>query len=124
MKIWRTKGSPALAVSPSELLSVGTVRQPSTVCPSCDHDLLELRLEGAAQVRVLGQEDHPHAILPQGGQRTAAFRSHAAEELVGHLHVDARAVARVGLTAAGAAVVEVDQHRHGLADDLVGLLRL
>jgi len=37
-----------------------------------------------------------------------------------HLYEDAGAVSRIGLTAAGAAMVEVKEDRQRLADDLVG----
>ena len=43
-----------------------------------------------------------------------------AQERVGDLGEDARAVAGVGLGAGGAAVVEVAQRGEGLVDDLVG----
>jgi hypothetical protein len=85
--------------------------------PFLGHNLLELRLEGAARIGVFGQKDHAHAILAQGRQRTAAFSGDAAEKLVGHLHVDAGAVAGVGFAAARAAVIQVHQHGHGLAHD-------
>ena len=47
-----------------------------------------------------------------------------AEETVRHLHENAGAVAGIGLAAAGAAMVEIDQNCQRLADDLVGLFPL
>ena len=41
-----------------------------------------------------------------------------------HLHQDARAVARVGLAAARAAMVQVDQNLQPLPDNFVGRLPL
>ena len=43
---------------------------------------------------------------------------------MGGLQQDARAIARIGLAAARAAVRQIDQDRERIADDLVGLLAL
>jgi len=59
---------------------------------------------------VRGQEQHGHAVVPLGGQQVAAFLRLLAEESVGNLEEDARAVARVLLQAHAAAVLEVHEH--------------
>ena len=38
-----------------------------------------------------------------------------------NLHENTRAIARIGLAPAGPAMIEVDQRRQGVADDLVRL---
>ena len=71
--------------------------------------------------RSRGRKTSPAPYTPAGGQRE---RHHLAQKRVGHLHEDARAVARVGFASAGAAVLEVDEHLHRLADNGVGAMAL
>ena len=77
-------------------------------------DALEERLDQLALGRVVRQEDQAGAVM----RRRAAARSRAAcdaEEHVRHLDQDAGAVAGVGLAAAGAAVLEIDEQLEALA---------
>ncbi len=66
------------------------------------------------------QKDRADAVLARRRQRDAEPSGFPAQKLVGHLHEDAGAVARVGLAAAGAAVLQIRQDLEGLADDFVG----
>ena len=61
----------------------------------------------------------PTPYWPGGGSSTPATR---AQERVGELDEDARAVARADVGALGPAVLEVVQRLERAADDLVGLL--
>ncbi len=79
-------------------------------------DLLDAGLGGGALDRVGGQEGHPRGIRPDVGQRE---RHGLAEELVGDLREDARAVTDERVGARGAAVVEVAQGRQGVVEDVV-----
>ncbi len=63
------------------------------------------------------QKDQTDAVL--AGRRQRGGRD-LAEEAVRHLEEDAGAVARVHLAAAGAAMLEVLEHRQRLVHDLVG----
>ena len=46
------------------------------------------------------------------------------QEYIRHLYEDSCAVTRVGFTAAGAAMIKIDEHGQCLPDDLVGLFAL
>jgi hypothetical protein len=111
---------------------VGALRVGRHVPPAQDleallgGDALEQRDGLGVPVVVRGQEHHPGGVRvhrrpavlarPGVGQRDVDRR---AEQLVGELHQDARPVAAGGLTARGAAVVEVVQHLQGVGDDPV-----
>ena len=124
MKTCFITGSADRALGPIGESSVGTSRQPSTVWPSSDDDLLE---DAAARRGLRGiarQEHEPGAVVAGGGEGDAEAAALAGEERVGHLDHDARAVARVRLAAAGAAVEQVLQHGERLAHDGVRLSAL
>ena len=77
---------------------------------------LEQRLQARAGRIVLRQEAHQHPVLA----RLRQLEVHdGAQQLVGHLHEDPRAVARARVGAVGAAVLEVLQGRDRFLDDLV-----
>ena len=63
------------------------------------------------------QEDEAGAVVADGRQLEAERLR--AEEDVRHLDQQARAVARVGFAAAGAAVLEIDEQFETLLDDRV-----
>ena len=67
--------------------------------------------------RITRKEDESGAVVPGRGQVDAERCALAHEEGVRHLNEDARAVARIDLAAAGAAVEEVLEHLEGLGDD-------
>ena len=70
------------------------------------------------------QEHHPDTVLAGVGQREAALRAGAGEELVRNLDQNAGAVARLRVAAAGSAVRQVQQNLDALQDDVVRLLAL
>ncbi len=87
--------------------------------PLLDGDRLDrLDRRGAALV-VEGEERRAHGVAAGSRQLDTLLGEHRAQEGVGHLGEDAGAVARVGLGARGAAVLEVDECGDGLADDVV-----
>ena len=69
-------------------------------------------------------KDHADAVVARFGQFDAQRCADLAQECIRHLQEDAGAVAGIGFTAAGAAMVEVDQDGQRLLDDLVGLFPL
>src|SRR2546426_8028891 len=87
-------------------------------------DRRDERLDLLALHSVARQEHAAHAVVLRPRQGNAEPTTLLAEELVGDLQQDARAVAGVRLAAARAAVQEVDQHQQALADDRVGLAAL
>ena len=60
------------------------------------------------ELGVAGEEQHGHAVVALVGQEAPALLGLLAEEPVGRLEEDARAVARVGLQAGAPAVVHVE----------------
>ena len=66
----------------------------------------------------------PTPYSPGAGRLKPELRRHFLEKLVRRLHEDARAVAGVGLAAARAAMVEVQQHLQRLLDNGVRLFAL
>ena len=84
---------------------------------SCARSAPRARARRASSSR--GRNSIPTAYSPAGGSSKSSTR---AEELVGDLAQEPRAVARVDLGAAGAAVLEVVEHRQRPRDRLV-LLR-
>ena len=124
MKICRMNGSQERAVSPSEELLVGTVRQPRKVWPS-DWMICSKRSSSRRRlVGLRGRKHEPAAVFARAGQGDARLLARFDEERVGHLQQHAGAIAGVGLAAAGAAVVEVLQHLDRLLQDLVRLAAL
>jgi hypothetical protein len=85
------------------------------------HERVEEGLDLFALDEVARQEDETGPVLPGRGQDDPQPGALAAQERVGHLEQDARAVARVRLAAAGAPVQEVLEHGERLDDDVVGL---
>ena len=73
----------------------------------------------AHALRILGEKEHRHAVVALGGEKLALLLSLFAEEVVRDLKEDARAVAGVLLQAGAAAVLEVDEHRERVVEDLV-----
>jgi len=82
-------------------------------------DALEGLLDLAADGRVAREEDDAAAVLAGGGEGEPRFLGRLLQELMRHLHEHARAIARVGLAAGSAAVVEVRQDLQRLLQDLV-----
>ena len=72
-------------------------------------------------VRVPRQEDRADAVFTEIREVEAERRGLLGEELVGHLHEDARAVAGLRVGAGSAPVSEVDEGFEALRDDVVGL---
>ena len=70
------------------------------------------------------QEHHPHAVVAKRRQGHALCGHHRAEEVIGDLHEQTGPITRIGLGAAGPAVVDVDQHFQRLTHDTVGTLPL
>jgi hypothetical protein len=66
---------------------------------------------------VAGQEAHGHAVAPRLGQLEARLGAH---QLVGQLHEDAGAVARIRVGALGAAVLQVLERPQRTRDHLMG----
>ena len=73
---------------------------------------------------VLRAEEHGDAVVTLVGQQVAALLGLLAEEAMRHLEEDAGAVARVGLKALAATVLEVDQHAERVIDHAVRALPL
>ena len=113
------RGSTAAALAPGTLLSTGTSRQPSSGLAVVGDRLLDQRLDLGALGVVLRQEADADGVAALGGQIEV---DHFAQERVGQLEQDARAVARVGLGAAGAAVLEVVEHVERALDGRVAAL--
>ena len=90
---------------------------PEHVLPFFTHDLLEEAADPIALAGVLRQEHQAGAVAAFGGQREPERGGHLPEEPVGDLNQDARAVAGVGLAAAGAAVQQIDQQLQSALDD-------
>jgi len=110
MKTCRMTGSPALAVSPSVPLLVGTFAPAEKPLTFLAHDGFKRRLTLPPRLGIRREKDQPAAILllvRQGDLRLVAGLLH---EAMRHLHQDARAVASVVLTTAGAAVTQVDEN--------------
>ena len=118
MNTWRTNGSDALAVSPSEELSVGTLRAPRYTWPSACTTRANTSSILRRCVALRGMKMLPAAYMAGLGQVDArVFLGHLLEEGVRHLHEHAGAVAGVDLAAAGAAMIEVLEDLDALLDD-------
>ena len=104
-------GSAATAVLPSEELSVGTSRQPSSVWPSAETILAKAVLTPLRSRRFWRQEQHtPRHSHLTGGSLKPSFAVAFDEKFMRLLDEDARAVARVLFVADRAAVIQVDQN--------------
>ena len=66
------------------------------------------------------KEHHPHAVFPFRRQVDSQGRCHLAEEFVGHLDQESRAVAGLRIASASPAVAKVDQDLKPLFNYLVG----
>ena len=84
--------------------------------PFVGDGLLEQLLQLGSTLGVGRQEADADAVGARGRQRGADDRAH---QLVGHLEQDPGAVARVGVSARGSAMLEVGQRHDGTADGLV-----
>ncbi len=89
-----------------------------------DDGPLDLAHAGRARRRVLRQEHHAHAVGAGLGELHLQLGHLLAEEAVGDLHEDARAVAVQRVRARGAPVREVVEDREPVRHDVVGLLPL
>ena len=70
----------------------------------------------------MGGEEEAGAVVAFGRQEDVLLGADFAQEVVGDLNEDARAVAGVDLAAAGAAVLQVLERDDAVLDDLVRLL--
>ena len=118
-------GSVGLTVTPSEELSVGTSRQPSSISPSaliwsammlCDH-----LAPGASR---FGMNSAPTAYSPGSRQLKPISARLALEEGVRDLHQDAGAVAGARIGADRAAMLEIAEDAERVGDDLMRLAAL
>ena len=82
----------------------GTSRQPSSIWPFAGDRALDLLLAGHARRRLLRQEHHADAVLADGRQLEPLRAARLAQEHVGQLDQDARAVALQRIGARGAAM--------------------
>ena len=73
-------------------------------------------------LRIDGKKYHPDAIFAGRGKRETEARAFALEKSVRNLNQDARAVARLRIAAARAAMREIDQNLNTLQHDIVGFL--
>ena len=103
----------ARAAAPSRSGATGTSRQPRTVRPSSAAIVSMRETASARRSSVGGQEGDADGVGAGLGQLEAGD---LAEEGVRDLEQDAGAVARVGLGAGGAAVLEVAQYGERLLD--------
>jgi len=83
-------------------------------------DSLEEAAEMVAFAGMARQKHEAGSVASLRRQADAERRRDLAQEAVGHLNQDARAVSGVRFAAAGAAVQEVDQHLQAALDDGVG----
>ena len=109
------------ALSPSELLSVSSGRQPRKICPSSATISLEERLAELLLRRRSGErEERADAVMLRA--RAASIPSGRHRETRNSCGIwikQPRAVAGVVLAAAGAAMVQVVERRQAVADELV-----
>ena len=82
-------------------------------------DLVNVRFAGFAFLGIAWEEQHSDAVFAESGKIDAVLGADFAEELVRHLHQDARAVASVHFAATGATVPKVDENGECLTDDFV-----
>ncbi len=80
---------------------------------------------GQQAVRRLNrQEHHAHAVFAYGRQSEAQLGALPREELVRDLNQDSRAIARLRIASASAAMSQVDEDLQSLDDDVMRLLAL
>ncbi len=109
-------GAERRAMVPQAPGTTGTSRQPSTRWPSAV-TLCSIRAIARSRgAGVLGQEAHAHAV-PAGIRQVHAALP--AQERVGELDEDPRAVAGVRVGALGAAVLQLLEREQGAGDHLV-----
>ena len=114
-------GSVGLTDSPSEALSVGTVAPAQqhlalardVLAEDVDHDL--------PPFRIARHEHEADRVMAGLGQRDAELGGLPGEERVRDLHQDAGAVAGARIGADRAAMLEIEQDRQRVLDDLVRL---
>ena len=87
-------------------------------------DLLDQGLAVPALAGIGRQRQHAEPVLAGGGQLDAQLDGHRLQKVVGNLYQDAGAVPGIGLSAAGTAVIEIQQNLESAADDVVGALAL
>src|SRR6201992_2533471 len=123
MKTCMLAGSVGFTVTPSEELSVGTSRQPSTSMPSALIWSAMMLLMTLRHGVSFGMNSAPMAYSPGLGSWkpiSAALRANVAgEEDVRHLHENAGAVASTRIRADRAAMLEIAQDSDRVGDDLM-----
>ena len=124
MKTCRMNGSDALAVAPSETLLVGMRAPAQHALAFLGHDVAKNPFAFRALSGIVRQEHHADAVFAGARQGNFLLRRDFLEKGVRRLNQDARAVAGVDLTAARAAVIQVEQHLQRLPDNRVGFLPL
>ena len=77
-----------------------------------------------APALLVGQEQRADRVFARSRQGEAELRRLSGEELMRDLHQDSGAVAGARIGAHRAAVLEIDQDREGVFDDLMGLASL
>ena len=89
--------------------------------PLLDQDLFQDMTGAVTLGRFRRGKEHADTVVELFGKFDTKRCADRTQEAVRHLHEDTGAVPGVWLTAAGAAVVEIDKNLERLADDLVGL---
>ncbi len=89
--------------------------------PFLDDDALDEPLNLVAFMQLTWKKDQAGPVLSSGGQRKA---HDTAQELVGHLDQNARAITSVGLAPTGSAMQQIDEHLEGFAHNRVRALPL
>ena len=112
-------GSANRAVSPSESLWVGTVRQPRRRCPSSATICASFCSQARRSVSSGGRYTMPTPVPTGGGQVDVHLDAYLAEKDVRRLQQNAGPVTRVGFRAGCATMGQVQEYRQRLADDLV-----
>ena len=84
------------------------------------HDFFDMGHTSGQRNRILGQEDHAHAVLALSGQCDPDFCGGLAEKGIWHLHQDARSISGVRVGARGSPVPQVVQHFQRFGDYCVG----
>ena len=106
----------------AERTVVGRHRAPSQEVLAFGLDnLLERHLQLAALPRISGEVHHAHAVLASRRQGDTHALGFVGQKLVRHLDEDAGSVTRIGLAAAGAAMIQVSQDLEPLLDHRMGL---
>jgi len=106
-KIWRTFGSVFFGVGPTKIAVDFHVAPAEHVHAVGLRRVFDHLSHWARVDRVLREEDHPHAVLPQRREGESELFALATEERIGACDHDARAVAGVGFAPAAAAMVHI-----------------